>query len=170
MWSLHPILGPLSNVKCNTEENKENLAAMEQLPIFLNKMSSRNSLAGKLERIAVVFVQHARSVIHPQGMYGSEQVRPCSIATDHHYHPGCHSGEEEPSSTLKGSLPDYWPSTANTLDWDSLFNHTITPHVLDQPQAEIYGLERNDLTAWTNEFFGNAFVDWVGWDSQVCNF
>lgn len=64
----------LSNGKGDIEENKEALAAMEQLPVFLDKMSSRNSLAAKLERIAMVLVQHARSVIHPQGMCGPEQL------------------------------------------------------------------------------------------------
>lgn len=62
----------LSNGKGESEENKEALAAMEQLPVFLDRMSSRNSLAAKLQRIAVVLAQHARSVIHPQGMCGSE--------------------------------------------------------------------------------------------------
>lgn len=64
----------LSNGKGESEENMEALAAMEQLPVFLGKMSSRNSLAAKLERIAVVLVQHARSVIHPQGMWVSKRL------------------------------------------------------------------------------------------------
>ncbi|EXJ76360.1 uncharacterized protein A1O5_00868 [Cladophialophora psammophila CBS 110553] len=62
----------ISNGKGESEENKEALAAMENLPIFLGKMSSRSSLAAKLEQVAVVLVQHARYVIHPQGMQGSE--------------------------------------------------------------------------------------------------
>lgn len=64
----------LSNGKGDTEENMEALAAMEQLPVFLDKMSLRNSLAAKLQRIAMGLVQHARSVIYPQGMCGSEQL------------------------------------------------------------------------------------------------
>lgn len=55
----------LSNGQRASEGNKEALTAMEQLPTFLNKMSVRNSLAGKLERTAVVLVEHARSVIFP---------------------------------------------------------------------------------------------------------
>ena len=66
----------ISNGKGESEENKESLAAIEQLPVFLGKMSLRNSLAAKLECIAVVFVQHARSVIHPQGMCASERSGP----------------------------------------------------------------------------------------------
>lgn len=59
----------LSNGRRESQENKEYLDAMEQLPIFLEKMSLRNSLAVKLERIAVVLVKHARSVIKLQGIH-----------------------------------------------------------------------------------------------------
>ena len=156
----------LSNGKGESEENKEALAAMEQLPVFLDKMSSRNSLAAKLERVAVVLVQHARSVIHPQGMYGRRDSD-LDQATDHHYRLVCRVGEETPGPTLKGALPDHWPSTANMLDWDSFFNHAITAPTVGQPQVENYDAEPSDLTTWTNDFFGNAFVDWVGWDDQV---
>lgn len=62
----------ISNGKGGPEESQDALAAMEVLPVFLRKMSSGNSLAAKLERIAVVFVQHARSVMHPQGTHASE--------------------------------------------------------------------------------------------------
>lgn len=55
----------LSNGQGEANGNKEALAAMERLPTFLAKMSVRNSLAAKLKRIALVFVQHARSIIHP---------------------------------------------------------------------------------------------------------
>lgn len=68
----------VSNGKGGSEENQDALAAMEQLPVYLRKMSSRNSLAAKLERIAVVFVQHAKSVMHPQGTYASERYGPRS--------------------------------------------------------------------------------------------
>jgi hypothetical protein len=63
----------VSNGKGGSEESQDALAAMEQLPVYLRKMSSCNSLAAKLERIAVVFVQHAKSVMHPQGTYVSER-------------------------------------------------------------------------------------------------
>ena len=56
-----------------SEESQDALAAMEQLPVYLRKMSQRNSLAAKLERIAVVFVQHAKSVMQPEGTYASER-------------------------------------------------------------------------------------------------
>ncbi|KIX03811.1 uncharacterized protein Z518_07364 [Rhinocladiella mackenziei CBS 650.93] len=136
----------LSNGKGESKENKEALAAMEQLPVFLNKMSSRNSLAAKLGRIAVVLVHHARSVIRPQGR---------------------RTGDEAPGSTPKGALPDHWPSTPSMLNWDSFFNHAIAAPVPGQPQVENYDAEPSDLTTWTNDFFGNAFVDWVGWDDPV---
>ena len=64
----------LSNGKGDAKENKETLAAMKQLPVFLKKMSPRNPLAAKLERIATVLVQHANSVIQPQGRRVSERA------------------------------------------------------------------------------------------------
>ena len=63
----------VSNGKGGSEESQDALTAMEQLPVYLRKMSPRNSLAAKLERIAVIFVQHAKSVMHPQGTYASER-------------------------------------------------------------------------------------------------
>ncbi|KIX98383.1 uncharacterized protein Z520_05684 [Fonsecaea multimorphosa CBS 102226] len=137
----------LSNDKGGSEENKEVLAAMEQLPVFLEKMSSRNSLAAKLKSVAVVLVQHARSVVN------HEEGRP--------------PPNTEPGLTLAETFPNHWPATTNMLDWDSFFNHTVAAPIPDHPQAENHNTEPNDLTAWTNDFFDNAFVDWVGWDAQV---
>lgn len=57
----------LSNGKGAIDENLDALAAMEQLPLFLKRMSERNSFAAKLERLAVVLLQHAKSVIQARG-------------------------------------------------------------------------------------------------------
>ena len=54
----------LANGSIEAAEKERFLAAMERFPDFLAKMSLRSSLATKLERVAVVFVEHARSVIH----------------------------------------------------------------------------------------------------------
>lgn len=51
----------------DSQEKELSLNAMERLPIFLKKMALRNSLAAKLERVAVTFVQHARSLVRPLG-------------------------------------------------------------------------------------------------------
>jgi hypothetical protein len=158
----------LSNGMGESEENKEALAAMEQLPVYLGKMSLRNSLAAKLERIAVVFVQHARSVIYPQGTYVSERSGPRSIATDHHSAVGHHASEAAPGPSIPiGALPDPWPSTGNMLNWDSFFNHAMTAPISGQPQIGNHDAQPSDLTTWTYDFFGDAIVDWIGWDNQV---
>ena len=70
----------LSSGKRVPEENKEALDAMERLPVYLKNMSLRNSLAVKLERIAIVLVQHARLVIQSQGTCPGEGLwsRPTS--------------------------------------------------------------------------------------------
>lgn len=43
----------------------EALAAMKELPVFLEAMGRRNTLASKLHLIADVFVRHAESVVNP---------------------------------------------------------------------------------------------------------
>jgi hypothetical protein len=58
---LHSVI--LLNGKGGSEENQEALAAMERLPVFLKEMSIRNSLARKLEKVAVVFVKQARVAV-----------------------------------------------------------------------------------------------------------
>lgn len=46
------------------EADWQALAAMQELPAFLKKMGVRNSLAAKLEHVAVVILRHAESVVH----------------------------------------------------------------------------------------------------------
>ena len=87
--------------------------------------------------------------------------------TDHNYRLGGRIGEEAPDLILNGALTDHWPLTANSLDWDSFFDQIASAPVSGQPQGEKYDAEPSDLTTWTNDFFGNAFVDWIGWDDQV---
>lgn len=53
----------LANKESNEESDANALAAMKELPDFLKKMGVRNTLAAKLERIAVVIVQHAEMVV-----------------------------------------------------------------------------------------------------------
>lgn len=60
----------LANKGTKQEADRQALAAMEELPVFLKKMGLRNTLAAKLERIAVVIAQHAQSIVHaPQCTY-----------------------------------------------------------------------------------------------------
>lgn len=62
----------LANKGLRQDADRQALEAMQELPTFLKKMSLRNTLAAKLERIAVVIVQHAESVVHtPQCTYNS---------------------------------------------------------------------------------------------------
>ncbi|KAH0841629.1 hypothetical protein FOPE_06700 [Fonsecaea pedrosoi] len=134
----------ISNGAGGSDENRAALAAMEHLPVFLGKMSSRNSLAAKLKSIAEVLVQHAQLVVNPQDHNTANPVVPPFLA--------------EPVS-------DHWP---NALSWDSFFNYNMHSSDLNyNPQTENVGAEPTDLTAWTNDFFDNAFVDWTGWKPRV---
>jgi hypothetical protein len=58
----------LANKGPRQEADRQALAAMQELPTFLKVMGVRNSLAAKLEHIAVVIVRHTESVLNtPQG-------------------------------------------------------------------------------------------------------
>ncbi|KAI3071241.1 transcriptional regulator family: Fungal Specific TF [Penicillium roqueforti] len=49
------------------KDNQEALAAMENLPEFLEKMASRNPLATRLREVSRVLIGHAESVLTPSG-------------------------------------------------------------------------------------------------------
>lgn len=49
------------------EQSKQSLEAIEYLPPYLAKLSSRTPLAAKLGSIADRIVQHARSILDAQG-------------------------------------------------------------------------------------------------------
>jgi hypothetical protein len=55
----------LDNKGAVRRDNVEALAAMKELPVFLEAMGRRNTLASKLHMIADVFVDHAESVVNP---------------------------------------------------------------------------------------------------------
>ncbi|KAL9089772.1 MAG: hypothetical protein Q9165_005566 [Trypethelium subeluteriae] len=136
----------LSNGRGETEENEEALAAMEKLPTYLSKMSVRNSLAAKLQRVATILMQHARSVINPQVSHTGEAVL----------------GPDFPV----GPLPDPWISTGDMFNWDSFFSHAMTVSVPGRSQNDNHDAQPTNLTTWTNDFFGDAMIDWIGWDSR----
>ena len=53
------------------EQSKQSLEAIEHLPAFYSKLSSRNSLAAKLESITHRIVQQARSMLFSHGKFHS---------------------------------------------------------------------------------------------------
>lgn len=56
-----------TNDAASIAHKRKCVESMEHVPDFLTKMSLRNSLAAKLKGTAVVFVQHARSLLESQG-------------------------------------------------------------------------------------------------------
>lgn len=137
----------LSNGEGDSQGNRELVGILEQLPLFLGKMSLRNSLAAKLARVAEALVHHARSVVCPQD--ASENPLVSGVL----------------GAALPDSWPATWPSTGDNLNWESFFERA--PYVSGQPQIEDYDTQQNDLATWTHDFFGDGFVDWIGWESQV---
>lgn len=59
--------------KTNFEQSKQSLEAMEYMPTFLGKLSSRNPLVAKLQNITERFIRHARSILYSQGKCSSEK-------------------------------------------------------------------------------------------------
>ena len=53
--------------KTHPEQSKQFLEAIEHLPAYFGKLSSRNSLVAKLESITERIVWHARSILYSQG-------------------------------------------------------------------------------------------------------
>jgi hypothetical protein len=54
----------LDNKGAVRRDNVEALEAMKELPVFLEAMGRRNTLAAKLTDVARIFVKHAESSIH----------------------------------------------------------------------------------------------------------
>lgn len=73
----------------DAQERSLSLAAMERLPVFLKKMAARNSLAAKLERVAVTFVQHARSLVRPTSKLVFDHTPDVENADNSGSSPGC---------------------------------------------------------------------------------
>ena len=55
------------NSKTSFEQSKESLEAIRHLPPFFGKLSTRNSLAARLESITERIVQHANIMLYSQG-------------------------------------------------------------------------------------------------------
>lgn len=71
------LFGEILARKSTQTEDEEALAAMKELPWFLEKMGLRNSLAARLQGIASVFVQHAESVVQEsQRMFTITRLSP----------------------------------------------------------------------------------------------
>lgn len=138
----------LANRGALPAEVDESLAAMRELPIFLQRMGIRNSLAARLEPIATVFVQHAESLVHPA--------------------PGSSALESSSGSGLaKASRPDEQPVSVNNFDWDSFLNFTSTslsgPFEERRDNAGYTGsLDLEDTAQWANMFLGDPSIDWIG--------
>jgi hypothetical protein len=134
----------LSNGKRNLKENKEALAAIEQLPSYLKDLSSRNSLASSLEGIARVFVQHARSVIFPDPSRTEAQSLTSQLGPS-------------PHGSDRASNIDSFDSNAASISLISM-------------QLEAGGFDiglSSDFAMFTNSFDSDGMFDWLGWDSQA---
>lgn len=59
------LFGQILDNKGDVDRNNvEALAAMKELPVFLEAMGRRNTLAAKLTAVARTFVKHAESSLH----------------------------------------------------------------------------------------------------------
>jgi hypothetical protein len=148
----------LANKGAKQEADWQALAAMKELPAFLKKMGVRNSLAAKLEHIAVVIVRHAESVVDsPQCT--CERPLLCPREKDQ-------TNNKAVAAALNVAAPS--SHEINDFDLESFLNHTTTSALPDQAQWQGYGSEPTpfgdvgDATLWTDMFLGDTNIDWIG--------
>lgn len=125
----------LLNPGCESKDNREALAAMENLPGFLEKMASWNPLATKLKEASRVLIGHAESVLA-----SSEQSR---------------VGSDGPAAESTFTSNE----AANSFDMDILCNQTA-----DEAGSSFYDLTTDDIfESLTQDFEGNGLFDWMTW-------
>lgn len=138
----------LSSGKRNSEESKEALAAMEQLPGYLRGITLRNSFAARLESIAKIFIQHARSVMnypHYPMPYASDLLSQSS------------------TSTLR-NLP-YDRALELDIFHSTSFRTNIASTIPNMMQLETSDFDsqlNNDLAMFTNGFDYDGLFEFVG--------
>ena len=125
----------LLNPGRESKDNREALAAMENLPGFLEKMASWNPLATKLKEASRVLIGHAESVLA-----SSEQSR---------------VGSDGPAAESTFTSNE----AANSFDMDILCNQTA-----DAAGSSFYDLTTDDIfESLTQDFEGNGLFDWMTW-------
>lgn len=125
----------LLNPGRESRDNQEALAAMENLPEFLEKMVSRNPLATRLREVSRVLIGHAKSVLTPSGQSRAGSDGPVA------------------ESTFISS------ETANSFDMDLLCNQTA-----DAARNPFCDLKTDDIfESLTQDFEGNGLFDWTTW-------
>lgn len=154
----------LANKEADQESSTSALRAMQELPTFLKKMGVRNTLAAKLERIAVVILQHAESVVQTRYRTYRPRLRPrMDTKTDHRF------DIDHDFSTATGPFTEARPVAVDDFDWDSFLNHTTTASYPHQTGDQYLGggdylssSTDGDSRMWTDMFLGDASIDWIG--------
>ncbi|KAL9076472.1 MAG: hypothetical protein Q9157_003630 [Trypethelium eluteriae] len=149
--------------RIRSEEGKQNLEAIEHVPVFLGKSSSQNPLAAKLQSITERFVEHATTKIHSTG-------KP-------RLHPYAESGSDSAvaqddadqatvtTSNFTEEMPDWQPSVENNLhqqtdsDITSL-NTELSADMSTYPDIGGLGYQTDDLATWPDNRFFEATFDW----------
>jgi len=124
----------LDNRSSSRRDNVESLAAMRELPVFLEAMGRRNTLASKLHMIAEVFVDHAESMVNPPTPKGmllwlvpplhKNHFADCTLfqaRTLYHlqWQPNILLGQDSPNNQLKAS-PAPLSMLPGLLSWITL--------------------------------------------------
>ncbi|KAL2830982.1 hypothetical protein BJY01DRAFT_254439 [Aspergillus pseudoustus] len=132
------------------DQKKSALAAMEQLPIFLQGISRRSSLATKLERIASSFVQHARSVISrlDAAVIPEAETTTVSLPAGD---PPSNAGEYNSSGVLDSDL----------LDWSS-FHASAAASASPVSTTHL----ENDFAIFTRNIDSDGMFDWLNWEAS----
>lgn len=146
----------LANKGPKQQADWEALAAMQELPAFLKKMGVRNSLAAKLEHIAVAIVRHAESVVlTPQCT--------CELLSSPTL---CNKTDNE--AAADSNVVTTSSHEINEIDWESFLNHTMASSLPQQAEGQGSGCEPTafgivgDTSQWTDMFLGDPNIDWIG--------
>ena len=142
----------ISKGEGNLEQKRAGLLAMERLPTYLKALSSRNSLAARLQGIALVLVQHARSVMQS----GSAQM-------------GARNSAVQRSASQNGILSEDLPPYADSIPLDSFGSDvaSLFPSTLQSDMANSGAEFSNDFAMFANDFDMDTMFDWLSWDSRA---
>ncbi|KAJ5948541.1 transcriptional regulator family: Fungal Specific TF [Penicillium verhagenii] len=118
-----------------SRDNQEALAAMENLPDFLEKMASRNPLATRLREVSRVLISHAESVLAQSGQSRAGSDGPVT------------------ESTFTSS------EAANSSGMDLLCNQAA-----DTAENSFCDLKTDDIfESLAQDFEGDGVFDWMTW-------
>ena len=149
--------------RISSEESKQNLEAIEHVPVFIGKSSSQNSLAAKLQSITERFVQHAKTKIHSTG---GSLLHPCAeTGSDPAVGQDDADQATVTTSNFTEEMPGWQPSIENSSRQQSdsdiaSLNIELSADISTYQDVGGLGYQADDLSVWPDNRFFEATFDW----------